>query len=124
DVECLSVFICVHRRLIMLLPMLYCTGSSSVLLSTPLMVTRNVTVPVIEPSSRNCTASIPQRPATANACSAAMAAWPTCTVTASTMEEAGDGGIGKPSGRACAAGPNPVPYTVSNSPDRAGASAV
>src|ERR1035441_9008168 len=56
------------------------------LLSAPLMVPRSVTVPVIEPSSRNCTASIPQRPATANACSAAMAAWPTCTVTASTME--------------------------------------
>ena len=36
----------------------------------------------------------------------------------------GDCGIGKPSGRARSAGPKPVPYTVSSSPDFAGASAV
>ena len=33
-------------------------------------------------------------------------------------------GIGKPSGRGRSAGPNPVPYTVSSSPVRAGASDV
>src|ERR1017187_6633532 len=88
------------------------------------MVTRSVTVPVTEPSRRNCAASMPQRPTTAYAVSAAIASWPTWTVTASTMEYDGDCGIGKPSGRGRSAGPNPVPYSVSSSPAFAGASAV
>src|SRR5260370_22431511 len=77
----------------------YCTGNITVLLSTPLTVTFSVTVPVTELSRRNCAASMPKRPGTANAFSAVIESVPARSVTPSTMLYDRVFGICEPSGR-------------------------
>src|SRR5215212_4540113 len=71
---------------------------------------------------RNVTASTPTFPATAITFSGAMTTSPTCTVTGSTIADGSSGA--SPNGRRTTAGPKPVPYAVTSSPDLAGASPV
>src|ERR1017187_9921056 len=89
----------------------YFTGSSSVLLFTPLITSWKL---AFAPrgtllSRRNSTASTPIFPGSAYALSTVSVLAPTCAETGSTTTYGGVAGTANPKGRAGVVGPKPVP---------------